>query len=133
MTAAAPQVDSSPPFTPFAAGLAHERLMLQRCDTCGTVQLGHIRCDACLGSAFTWVPSDARGVVHTHAVMHRAYHPAFAERIPYPIGIVELDEGPHVAGGFAIERSHLRSGLRVKIAWDRSGETVPLCFVEDTP
>jgi len=29
-------------------------------------------------------------------VYHMAYHPAFEERLPYAVAIVELDEGPRL-------------------------------------
>jgi uncharacterized OB-fold protein len=131
MSVSAPSLDGSPHFTPFADGLAQGRLLLQRCDTCGTVQLGHIRCDACLGRSLAWVPSTGRGRIHAYVVMHRVYHPAFAERIPYAAGFVELDDGPRIPSAFAIERAHLHAGLRVHIAWDRLGPETPICFVEE--
>ena len=131
MTAVAPQIDGAPPFSEFAAGLAAEQLLLQRCTICATVQLGHIRCDFCLARTLTWIPSAGSGAIHAFAIMHRAYHPAFADRIPYAVGIVELDDGPRIVAAFEIERARLRAGLRVRIAWDRAGAGRPVCFVED--
>jgi uncharacterized OB-fold protein len=131
VTSLAPQVDPLPPFAEFAAGLADARLMLQRCTVCSTVQLGRIRCDRCLAPTLTWIRSGERGAIHAFATMHKAYHPAFAERLPYNVGYVELDEGPRIVAGFAIDRARLRAGLRVRVAWGPGDAAGPLCFVEE--
>jgi uncharacterized OB-fold protein len=53
-------------------------------------------------------------------VYHRSYHPAFADRLPYNVAIVELDEGPRlisnvagVQGGAGLE-ADMRLVLRVE-------------------
>jgi uncharacterized OB-fold protein len=62
---------------------------------------------------------------------HRAYHPAFADVLPYTIGLVELDEGPRVPAGFVLEWPFLRAGVRVRLVWDHPNNAAPLCFAED--
>jgi uncharacterized OB-fold protein len=34
------------------------------------------------------------GVVHTYTVFHHAFDPLFADRLPYVIAVVALEEGP---------------------------------------
>ena len=41
-----------------------------------------------------WVEGSGRGVVHTFTVYHHAYDPTFADRLPYVIAVITLDEGP---------------------------------------
>jgi uncharacterized OB-fold protein len=125
-----PRIDDAGSFAPFTAGLAERRLLLQRCTTCSTVQLGRIRCDACLGGTFDWIQSGERGHIHAYATMHRAYHPAFADRIPYTVGIVELAEGPRVVAALDLDRSRLRAGLPVRVTWSEQ-QRVALRFAEE--
>lgn len=127
---AAPRIDDAAPFAAFAEGLAERALMLQRCRTCGTVQLGRIRCSTCLENVFDWVRSNARGHIHTFAIIHRAYHPAFADRIPYAVGTVELEEGPRIAAAFDIELARLAIDLPVRVAWHRPVDATGLVFIE---
>ena len=48
-------------------------------------------CPWCSGREFNWVPVDARGAVHSYGEVHHAIQPAFRERAPYMILLVELD------------------------------------------
>ena len=48
-------------------------------------------CPWCSKREFNWVPVDARGTVHSYGEVHHAIQPAFRERAPYMILLVELD------------------------------------------
>ncbi|MYG90232.1 MAG: hypothetical protein F4188_01750 [Chloroflexi bacterium] len=48
-------------------------------------------CPWCSKREFNWVPVDARGEVHSYGEVHHAIQPAFRERAPYMILLVELD------------------------------------------
>ena len=37
-----------------------------------------------------------RGTVYSFAVVHRVYHPGFADSVPYLVAVVELEEGPRL-------------------------------------
>ena len=41
-----------------------------------------------------WVPASGTGEVFTYTVFHHAYDPRFADRVPYTLAVVQLDEGP---------------------------------------
>ena len=36
------------------------------------------------------------GKVYSFVVYHRVYHPAFKDKVPYVVAVVELDEGPRI-------------------------------------
>jgi uncharacterized OB-fold protein len=73
------------------------RLVLQRCTDCETFRhYPQVRCPRCLSERWGWVPVSGRGVVHTYSVSHRAFAPAWADRVPYAVATIELDEGPRV-------------------------------------
>jgi len=40
---------------------------------------------------YDWVPVEGRGTVHSYAEVHHAIQPAFKERVPYLVLIVDLD------------------------------------------
>jgi uncharacterized OB-fold protein len=46
----------------------------------------------------TWVPVDGRGAVHSYGEVHHAIQPAFKDKVPYLILLVELDTQNGVPG-----------------------------------
>lgn len=82
---------------PFWAAVQERRLVVPRCDACGTLTFPPtIACPACGADAFTWTAVSGRGRVYSFVVYHRVYHPAFADRVPYAVGVIELEEGPRL-------------------------------------
>lgn len=73
------------------------RLTFQRCDPCGHAWLPPREyCPSCLSDAWTWQDASGRAEVVSWVVYHRAYHPAFADRVPYNVVVARLEEGPRL-------------------------------------
>lgn len=72
------------------------RLDLLRCRQCGTAHLAVLVCDACGGADFATEPASGIGTIYSFTRTHIAHHPAFADRLPFCGGIVELAEGPRL-------------------------------------
>ena len=73
---------------------AEHNFHLQQCNDadCGLIRYPPgTACPWCSGRDFTWVPVDARGEVHSYGEVHHAIQPAFRERAPYMILLVQLD------------------------------------------
>jgi uncharacterized OB-fold protein len=106
----APNADSAPYWEGAKAG----KLMLQRCADCGAVRFPprHL-CTACWSERTDWIEASGRGSVHSFTVIHRAPAPAFAERVPYVVALIDLAEGPRMlanivgtdSGNIAIDES----------------------------
>jgi uncharacterized OB-fold protein len=78
----------------FWAAARDHRLVVQRCDGCGLLR--HYptpMCPECHSAVWTWAPLAGRGTVHTFTVTHQAFHPAWADRVPFAVATIELDEG----------------------------------------
>lgn len=68
----------------------------QGCPACGAVwSLPRPLCPAC-GGAPEGREASGRGTVWSVTEVHRAAPPAFADRMPYALALVELAEGPRV-------------------------------------
>jgi len=81
----------------FRAALAEGRLTFQRCHACGNAWLPpRDFCPACLAGTWGWEDASGRARVVSWVVYHRAYHPAFADRVPYNVVVAELEEGPRL-------------------------------------
>lgn len=103
---------------PFWTGGAEGVLRLQRCDTCG-----HLRfppspaCPRCLEPQATWVPTSGTGEILSYVVFHRAYDPEWADRVPYAVLLVQLDEGPRLLSDLGGSPDSLSVGARVQVAF----------------
>lgn len=109
---------------PFFAAGAEGRLLLAACDACGELRLpSSAVCPACLGEGFSWREASGRGTVHTFAVMHQRYHPAWEPDLPYNIAVVELEEGPRMpANVVGVANEELAVGMAVEVVWQREGD-----------
>jgi hypothetical protein len=80
---------------PFWDATVNEELHVQVCDECGARQLpGGPCCSRCWSMTFHWERASGRGQVFSYTIVRHAFHPAFADDVPYVVADVELDEGP---------------------------------------
>jgi uncharacterized protein len=85
------------PVAAYRAALAEGRLTFQRCSQCANAWLPpRDFCPACLSGDWEWIQASGRAKVVSWVVYHRAYHPAFADRLPYNVVAAELEEGPRL-------------------------------------
>lgn len=82
---------------PFWEGVERGQLLLQRCGRCGRHQYyPRAVCSHCSADDLAWVPTEGRGTLYSFTVSRRAPYPQFADRVPYVVGLVDLDEGPRM-------------------------------------
>jgi uncharacterized OB-fold protein len=115
----------------FFTALGEGRLCLQSCAECGTPQFGQLFCVRCSSRSLRWVPASGRGTVYAVTRLHLAYHPAFAESVPYSAVTVELEEGPRlyanlVADGGAAVEAEIGMAVEVRFSALASGVTIPV-------
>lgn len=80
----------------FFHSLDEGRLDLLVCQQCGTAHLAISACDICGSIEFSSEPASGSGTIYSFTRVHIAHHPAFADRLPFCGGIVELAEGPRL-------------------------------------
>ena len=72
-------------------------ILLQRCGDCGAVL--HPPAPVCPGGAgheLEWFEASGLGRLESFTSVAHAAHAAVADRLPYLIALVELDEGPRI-------------------------------------
>ena len=114
MTAEFPVPQRTPISESYWQGLEEGELRYQHCEACGNAWLpARGECPRCLKAEWQWTRATGRGRLVSWTVYHIAHHPAFADRLPYNVAIVDLEEGPRLitnivnpdeAGGLAIDR-----------------------------
>jgi len=85
----------------FWDGLRRHELLLWRCKQCQAWYWPKAYCrnhpnDPFMGN-LEWTAASGRGKVFAFNVHHIAFHPGFADDVPYVYALVELDEGPLIS------------------------------------
>lgn len=79
---------------PFWAATQERRLVMQRCVSCHRlIWYPRFVCPHCGHFELEWEQLSGRGNVYAVSVHHRPAHPAFADRVPYSVVLVDLEEG----------------------------------------
>jgi uncharacterized protein len=114
--------------TPFWEAAARHELVLQSCVSCGAVRHPpRPVCPACLSWECTWKPAAGRGKVWSWIVAHPPVLPAFAEKAPYNVAVVELEEGVRMVGNLLdVTNQEINEGMAVEVAWEDVEEGVTL-------
>ena len=97
MIAQRPLPEITPLTAPFWSAARERRLEIQRCDDCGTFRFPpEAGCYACGSMQSTWTPVSGRATLYSWTVAHPPLLPFFAERAPWPVVAVQLEEGPRM-------------------------------------
>lgn len=110
----------------FWEGTAEGVLRVQRCLACS-----HLRypsadwCPACLDETWEWQPLTGRGTIMSRLVIHQSYHPAWKDRLPYNVVLVQLEEGPRmISNVLPLSEHDFEVGAAVEVAFDPEGDVV---------
>jgi uncharacterized OB-fold protein len=105
---------------PYWDALRDGHLVFQRC-ACGHAWLPARRnCPACLAPEPRWERASGRGRLVSWVVYHTAYHPAFENRLPYNVSLVELEEGPRLLTNVVDSNDSLvaDAAVELKVEWE---------------
>ncbi|MFE2995772.1 Zn-ribbon domain-containing OB-fold protein [Nocardia sp. NPDC059246] len=113
----------------FFDAAAADRLLIRRCLDCGHLLGLEARTCACGCSNLEWHTASGNASLVSWSVVHHPPHPAFADQVPFPIGLIELAEGPWInARIVGVEFDQLRAGLplRVSFVHPDEGDSYPV-------
>ena len=80
---------------PFWEAAARHELVLQTCASCGTIRHPpRPMCAVCNSMEYTFEQASGRGRIWSWVIAHAPVLPSFAEKVPYNVVVVELDEAP---------------------------------------
>lgn len=103
-------------------------LKLQCCTVCGHIRypISHL-CPECLDEQFTWKTLSGKGVVFSSIVFHQIYNQAFADKVPYNVSIIQLDEGPRMLSNVVgVAPNAVKVGDKVQVVFDAMTDTVSI-------
>jgi len=136
MIAARPLPEITPLSEPFWAAAREDRLVLQRCDGCAAYRFPpQVACGYCASRDATWTPVSGRATLWSWTVGYPPLLPFFAERAPWPVAVVQLEEGPRMATNLIdVPVEDYAIGLPLVAAFERLDDEVTLVvFRRATP
>jgi uncharacterized OB-fold protein len=97
----------------------HE-LRMQQCDNCGYIRFPPgILCPQCHSMDASWVKLSGRGKIFSFVVYRVAYHPSYADDIPYAVAVIQLAEGPRMESNITgIKVEDIKVDLPVEVYFD---------------
>jgi uncharacterized OB-fold protein len=113
----------------FWAAAREHRLVLQRCRDCDAFRhYPQLLCPVCLSPDWNWSPASGRGRVHSYTVTHRAFDASWANRVPYAVVTIDLEEGVRMLTDMPtedIDRLQIGAPVEVFFSEDARGVALP--------
>ena len=113
-----------PPLDPdlqtFWDGTRQQQLLIPTCRSCGKAfWYPRPTCPHCLSADIDWRASTGTGEVAAVSVMHRPANPLMADKAPYAVVLVDLDDGVRVmSNAVGIDADDVTVGMRVALTWE---------------
>ena len=105
----------------FWDGAANGQLVMQSCNACGHLQHPpEPVCASCLSFDLGSGAVSGKGSVYSFCIATQAFHPYFADKLPFVIAVVELDEQPGlkmITNIVDTDPDSVRVGDRVEVAF----------------
>jgi NAD(P)-dependent dehydrogenase (short-subunit alcohol dehydrogenase family)/uncharacterized OB-fold protein len=105
---------------------------LQVCANCGAVQYPpREACHVCLSLHLSWRTADGLGELIADTTIRHSHEPFFRKRLPWRIGMVQLDAGPTVIAHLHSRCAPAPARVRLSARLDKSGQGVLVAFPID--
>ena len=105
-------------------GTLSEELRIQRCNTCGHLQMPWGPCcTRCLSQDLGFQLASGRGNVFSFTIVRQAIHPDFSAQVPYVLGDIQLEEGPIITSNVTdVAPEDVSIGMPVRMWFDKELE-----------
>jgi uncharacterized protein len=126
----APAVVPTPTAQPYWDALAAGKLVMQRCEACGSwVHYPRIRCRTCLSDRLTWHEVEPTGTLYAFSVAYHPTAPWYDGPGPQVIAIVELGNGVRLTTNVVTDGPQsLSIGMRVTGVFEHRDDVTLLWF-----
>jgi uncharacterized protein len=113
-----------PDDAPYWKALSQGVLLIQRCTDCGQVRHPpRPRCGQCASAEHSWEAASGFGTVYSFTIVRHPPNPELADRVPYVVALIELDEGPRlVSNVIGVDPERVTISQRVQVQFDPVGD-----------
>jgi hypothetical protein len=103
-------------------------LKMPHCLSCGQFHFyPRSLCPFCRSDALDWQAVSGLGEVYSYTVVHRAPSLGFKGMLPYTVGIISLDEGPHLMSRIVgVPPEEICIGMRVNVDFESQNSEINL-------
>ncbi len=112
----------------FWAGCKRGELLIQKCAQCG--KLRHYprpACPYCTSEQYAWQKASGKATLYSYIIVHPPTLPVFKDKVPYPVILVELEEGVRMVSNIVdCKNEDLKIGMPLAVLFDRINEDVTL-------
>jgi uncharacterized OB-fold protein len=128
MMAARPLPEETPLTAPFWEAARRHELVVQRCSNCKRFRWPpEIACYGCGSLEHEWAPVSGRATLYTWTIAHPPLLPYFHQLTPWPIAVVQLEEGPRLVTNLAgIEADAYEIGMALTADFEDIDDGVTL-------
>ncbi|MBW2942718.1 Zn-ribbon domain-containing OB-fold protein [Zhongshania aquimaris] len=123
------KVGGDPADLPFWNACEDELFLIHQCQRCKRGYWPASRCVDHGNEAMEWVAASGKATLHTYTIIHRTHLASMKDKVPFVVGVVELDEGPFFHTNI-VDCSHsmleLGMPLQVKMARHENGLMLPM-------
>ncbi len=128
MTAARPLPEETPLTAAFWQAARERRLVIQRCTACNRFRWPpEVACYECGSLEHEWAAVSGRATLYTWTVAHPPLLPYFQRRAPWPVAVVQLEEGPRLVTNLVdVESEDYAIGMALDAAFQDIGDGVTL-------
>ena len=106
---------------PFWDATKEQRFLIQHCGACDApIFYPREVCPQCLSSdSLEWRESSGKGTIYAASVQEKPANPMMADRVPYVVAIVELDDGIRLMSNVInCEPYDATVGKPVQLTWE---------------
>jgi len=113
---------------PYWQGLKEGKLQLQKCPACGKFRFPvYPSCPYCGQEGGDWHEVSGKGKVYSWITVHHPVIQELADEVPFTVIMVELQEGPRIAGRLVGEnQDSLRGNMPVEAVVEKIDEELTL-------
>ena len=102
-------------------GLKRHELLLQKCSDCGKFRWWPIEmCPFCNSFNYEWTRCSGRGTVHSYTIQHATMP------YPWPVLLVELEEGPRLVTHGLMSPEEVYIGMPVEVDYEPISDDMTL-------
>jgi uncharacterized OB-fold protein len=111
----------NPDMRPYWEAAGRGELLYQVCNACKEIVFHpRVICPYCLSDNLRYEKSAGKGKVYSFSVQYRAPTPAWDDKLPYALGIIEMDEGYFMFSEIVTSNlDGIKIGLPVEVFFDR--------------
>ena len=105
----------------FYDGLKRHELLLQKCTDCGKFRFWPIEmCPFCNSFNYEWARCSGKGTVNSYTIQHATMP------YPWPVLLVELEEGPRLVSHGLMSPEEVRIGMPVVVDYEKVSDEITL-------